>query len=663
MAGKSRKNKGFGGLRVAAFESRMAAEMARLIDHHGGQAVVAPSMREIPLEENREALAFGDRLLAGECDVLILLTGVGTRALVATLETRHPRERILAALRGVRRVCRGPKPVAALKSFGIDPGLTVPEPNTWQELLTTLDEKEPVRDRRVAVQEYGISNLELIQGLKERGAVVTRVPVYRWALPDDLAPLENALREIAAGRVPIALFTNANQVDNVMQVARDLGLLEETRAALRRGVVASVGPISSQSLAHHGIAADLEPPHPKMGPLVKEASLRCHEILEAKRSGGSSPRNPAGNGPIATRSGAASAAAAPIERRAVGVSDPAQDGPFMRACRREPSSVTPIWLMRQAGRYMREYRLIRARRSFLDVCRDPDLVTQITVYAVERLQVDAAIIFADLLLPLPGMGLNLAYNRGEGPSIDPPLRTGEDVDRLREADVLESVGYLFEAIRRTRRALPASIPLLGFAGAPFTLASYMIEGGGSSHYVQTKTFLRSDPGAWKALLERISRVTIDYLNAQIEAGAHAVQLFDTWVGCLSRADYVEHVLPHTRRVIASLTPGVPVIHFGTGTAHLLPEYGQAGAGVVGLDWRVDLVDTWDRLGDKAVQGNLDPTVLFAPRSVVRERARELLGRVGGRPGHIFNLGHGILPHTPLDNARALVDTVHEWGGI
>ena len=674
MPGKSQKDKGFAGLRVAAFESRKTVEIGRLITHHGGLPLLAPSMRELPLEENHEALAFGNRLLAGECDMLILLTGVGTRTLVATLETRHPRARILEALRKVRRVCRGPKPIAALKSFDLDPGLTVPEPNTWQEILRTLDEKEPVRGLRVAVQEYGISNLELLQGLKERGAEVTRVPVYRWMLPEDLTPLQNTLREITAGRVSVALFTNANQVDNVMQVARDMGLLEETRAGLSRAVVASVGPICSQSLAHHGMAADLEPPHPKMGPLVKEASLHCHEILATKGTGDSPPagRSPSGGGsgprangpasPVARNAASTATAVATVARPAV-ENDPLMGSPFMCACRREPTSVTPIWLMRQAGRYQREYREIRARRSFLEVCQDPDLVTQITVYAVERLKVDAAIIFADLLLPLPGMGLNLAYNRGEGPSIDPPLRTAAGVDRLREPDVHEAVGYLFEAIRRTRRALPPGIPLLGFAGAPFTLASYMIEGGGSSNYVHTKAFLSADPGAWNALFERITRVTIEYLNAQIAAGAQAVQLFDTWVGCLSRAEYRDHVLPHTRRVIDSITPGVPIIHFGTQTAHLMPEFGQTGAGVVGLDWRVDLVETWDRLGDVAVQGNLDPTVLFAPRPVVRERARELLARVGGRPGHIFNLGHGILPRTPLDNARALVDTVHEWGGV
>ena len=687
MSGTAQEIKGFDGLRVGAFESRLAAEMSRLIESHGGRPLVAPSMREIPLEENHEALAFGERLLKGEFDVLLLLTGVGLKTLVQALEARHSRERILEGLSRVQRVCRGPKPVAALRSMGLDPGITVPEPNTWIEILRTLDERAPVAGRRVAVQEYGISNIELLQGLKERGASVTRVPVYRWALPLDLAPLQAALAAVADGRVPVVLFTNANQVENVMQVARDGGLDERVRAALARGVVASVGPIASESLRNHGIAVDLEPPHPKMGPLVREASLRCHDILKTKtggtapdgsgaagsgrRAAGSPPgTGAAGSSPVAGASGGERTSAAPARAAIrpgaaapmVRERDPLLDSPFLRACRREPVPVTPIWLMRQAGRYMREYRQVRARRSFLDICRDPDLVTQVTVYAVERLRVDAAIIFADLLLPVLGTGLTLAYNKGEGPSIDPPLRTPEDVDRLREPDLEETVGFVFEAIRRTRRALPPHIPLLGFAGAPFTMASYMIEGGGSTHYVKTKSFFTKDPGAWHALLEKISRITIGYLEAQIAAGAQAVQLFDTWVGCLGPDDYREFALPHTRRIVQAISPRGPLIHFGTQTGSLLPSIREAGGDIIGLDWRVDLKESWDRLGDVAVQGNLDPTLLFAPRQEVQRRATDLLRRVGGRPGHIFNLGHGILPHTPLDNVLALVDAVHEWEG-
>jgi uroporphyrinogen decarboxylase len=653
-------DRGFAGLLVAAFESRMATAMARLIEGQGGRALVAPSMREIPLEENTEALNFGEKLLADEYDILVLMTGVGTRTLVRTLETRHPRDTILAALGRVTRVCRGPKPVAALRDMGIDPGITVPSPNTWIEVLETLDEKAPVRGKKLAVQEYGISNIEMLQGLRERGALVTRVPIYRWTLPEDLEPLRNALDALIAGKVDVALFTNANQIDNLMRVARDSGIDDQVNAAFTRAAVGSVGPVASQSLRDHGVQVDFEPSNTKMGPLVREASERCHAILEAKRTKPAPP--PAAGGELrgriapADRLAPAPTVLSASERAALDAS------PFMRACRREPTPIRPIWLMRQAGRYMREYRRVRSRLSFLELCKDSDLVAEITVHAVEKLGVDAAIIFADLLLPVEAMGLTLTYGRGDGPVIEPPVRSAADVDRLRDPDVEETLGYVFESIRRTRRALAPGVPLLGFAGAPFTLASYLIEGRGSRDYTRTKGLYYRDSGAWHALLDRIVRLTATYINGQIAAGAQAVQLFDSWVGCLSPADYRDYVLPHSRNLIKAITPGTPVIHFGTQTTTLLPQIREAGGDVIGLDWRVDLVDTWDRLGDVAVMGNLDPTVLFAPRPEIRRRAEELLARVGDRPGHIFNLGHGILPNTPLDGVLELIDTVHAWGG-
>jgi uroporphyrinogen decarboxylase len=316
--------------------------------------------------------------------------------------------------------------------------------------------------------------------------------------------------------------------------------------------------------------------------------------------------------------------------------------------------------MRQAGRYMKEYRLIRERVPFLTLCKSPELVAEVTDHAARRLGVDAAILFADLLLPAEALGLNLAYDRGEGPSIDPPVRTAADIDRLREPDVQADLGYVFEGVRASRRALPAGLPLIGFAGAPFTLASYLIEGGASTSYRHTKGLMYADEGAWKALMDRIVRLTAAYLNGQIEAGVQAVQIFDSWVGCLGPEDYSTFVLPHVRDLVAAIRPGVPVILFGTQTTALLPMLGGSGAGVIGVDWRVDLLDAWAAIGDRGVMGNLDPVVLCAPREEVVRRARALLDRVGGRPGHIFNLGHGILPQTPVDNVLALVETVHAW---
>ena len=336
-----------------------------------------------------------------------------------------------------------------------------------------------------------------------------------------------------------------------------------------------------------------------------------------------------------------------------------RDSPFMRACRREPVPHTPVWLMRQAGRYMKEYRDVRARHSFLELCKRPEVASEVTVYAAHRLNVDAAIIFADILLIIEPMGLDLEFAKGEGPVIHNPVRAAADVDRVREVEDVSSLDYVYEAVRITRRELRPDLPLIGFCGAPFTLASYICEGGGSKNYVHTKRLMYTDPGAWHALMSKIARALSQYLNAQVEAGAQAVQIFDSWVGALSPDDYREYVLPHTREVVRGVTPGVPVIHFGTGTATLLELMKEAGGDVIGLDWRVRLDEAWARLGDVAVQGNFDSVALFTNPEVVRKRAKEVLDQAAGRPGHIFNLGHGILPESPVENVVALVEAVHE----
>jgi uroporphyrinogen decarboxylase len=342
------------------------------------------------------------------------------------------------------------------------------------------------------------------------------------------------------------------------------------------------------------------------------------------------------------------------------LSNALRNSPFMRACRRESVPYTPIWLMRQAGRYMKEYREVRARMSFLELCKTPALAAEVTVTAAERLGVDAAIIFADILLIIEPMGLQLEFTKGEGPLIHNPVRTVADVNRLGEVEDVAALDFVFEAIRETRAALRSDLPLIGFAGAPFTLASYIVEGGASKNYVNTKSLMYNDSGAWHAMMSLVARALIKYLNAQIEAGAQAVQLFDSWVGALGPDDYREYVLPHTQSVIKGVTPGVPVIHFGTGTSTLLELMREAGGDVIGLDWRVRLDHGWKRVGhDVAVMGNLDPVALFAKPDHLRAQARLILEQAGGRAGHIFNLGHGILPETPVENVIALVEAVHE----
>ena len=624
---------------VAAFESRRADDTARLIERFGGRAQVSPSMRELPLDNNRAAIDFANLVITGQVDAVVFLTGVGTSALVDAVARHVDQSQLLDALRDTTTVARGPKPLSVLRKLGVEPNAVAPEPNTWREVLAVFDERLPPANLTVAVQEYGAPNVSLVAGLEARGATVLRVPVYRWALPEDTGPLEENVRLIARGEADAIVFTSAQQVVHVLQIASQLGVEETLRCGFDNAVVASVGPTTSEMLRAQHLPVDFEPSHPKLGHLVSELADRYAELIERKRS----PR--------------ARVTAPPAQQD--GPAPAWHDSPFMRACRREPVPHTPVWLMRQAGRYMAEYREVRAGRSFLELCRDPALCSEVMCTAVEKLGVDAAIIFSDLLPILEPMGLELEFVAGDGPTIHNPVREGGDVDRVAELEDVDALHYVYETVAQTRRDLPEAIPLIGFAGAPFTLASYTIEGGASRNFLHTKTLMYREPAAWDELMGRLTRSIARYLNAQIAAGAQAVQLFDSWVGCLSAGDYARHVLPHVRQLVALLDPGVPLIHFGTGNPALLPLMAEAGS-VIGVDWRISLDNAWRSIGyDKAIQGNLDPAVLLGDRDLIRNRAAEVLRQAGSRPGHIFNLGHGVLQQTPVDNARALVEAVHE----
>lgn len=317
--------------------------------------------------------------------------------------------------------------------------------------------------------------------------------------------------------------------------------------------------------------------------------------------------------------------------------------------------------MRQAGRYLPEYRRVRDRFTFLDLCRTPEAAAEVTVASARRIGVDAAIVFADILLPLLPMGVGLHFEAGEGPCIERPVRDAAAVAALQEVDVRDALAFVGESVRLCRAELGDALPVIGFAGAPFTVGSYAIEGGSSRTFVTTKTFMYAQPAAWHDLMTRLVTVTIEYLRMQVDNGAAAVQLFDSWVGCLSPADYERYALPYVRRIVDAIRPSAPIVYFGTMTSGLLPQLRATGADVIGLDWRVDIKDAWDALdSDVAVQGNLDPVRLLGDVRGVRDAAREILARVGARPGHIFNLGHGVLPTTPVDNVLALVEAVHEY---
>lgn len=333
---------------------------------------------------------------------------------------------------------------------------------------------------------------------------------------------------------------------------------------------------------------------------------------------------------------------------------------FVKACKQEPVSRTPVWLMRQAGRYMAEYRAVRKHYSLLEICKKPEVAAEVTITAAEKLGVDAAIIFADLLLPFEVMGLPFHFEAGEGPKVERPVREASEVAALK-TDRAAELGYVAESVRKVVKHFGETLPVIGFCGAPFTLASYMIEGGSSRNYLHTKKMMYNQPRAWEELMSKLVSVLAEYASEQARAGADALQVFDSWVGCLSVEDYRRYVLPQTTKLMRALKDtGVPVIYFGTDTATLLPHMQQTGADVIGLDWRIPLDEGWRVLGYRcAVQGNLDPTLLFADKKEIRSRTEDILKQGAGRPGHIFNLGHGILPETPVENVQELVKYVHE----
>jgi uroporphyrinogen decarboxylase len=310
---------------------------------------------------------------------------------------------------------------------------------------------------------------------------------------------------------------------------------------------------------------------------------------------------------------------------------------------------------------MKEYRNLRKKYSFLEMCKKPELAAEVTLQPLQTLNVDAAIIFSDILIPLEPMGVGFEFAKGEGPVFHRPIREIKDVERLKIMKPEEDTPFLMEAIRIVRKELEGKVPLIGFSGAPFTLASYIIEGGHSKNYLLTKSLMYQERSTWNGLMEKLSEVLIRYLNAQVQAGVQAIQVFDSWVGCLSPADYEEYVLPYSKKVLNGLRKSVPAIHFGTSTSTLLPLMKRAGGDVIGVDWRVDLGEAWKRIGyDVGIQGNLDPVVLFGSINLIKKEVRRILHQAQGRPGHIFNLGHGILPDTPVENVAALVDMVHEY---
>jgi len=480
--------------------------------------------------------------------------------------------------------------------------------------------------------------------------------IYRFsgiplvAMRDVESSIAAVTDRMMAGKVDVMLCLSADAVSQAFNYASKQDQLESIRDVLRRIVIGSMDTDTTDALQKFSISSDFDSNRLQAPDLIAAVARICNHLVLKKQS--------AVDAGIDTTCWRRTDMVWPlVEDR----HNSYEESAFLKACRGEPVDYTPIWLMRQAGRYQREYHHLRSSAGgFLDLCKTPELAAEVTLMATERLGVDAAIIFSDILPILQPMGFDLEYLTGTGPVIHNPLTLHSPVDQIPEVDV-QALSYVYEAIRMTRRALPPAIPLIGFSGAPFTLAAYAIEGGASRNYQQTKLMMYDDPGTWHAFMAKLARGVTAYLNEQIAAGAQTVQLFDSWVGCLSPDDYREFVMPYASYIFSHLTPNVPAIHFGTGTGALLKLMQEAGGTVIGIDWRVDLSEARSRLGyETPVQGNLDPLILFASRKEIEKRAKEILHKAEGRAGHIFNLGHGILPGTPEDSVAALIDVVHEY---
>lgn len=632
-------------LKFVSFESRQSDAMQAMIQKQGGVCFSAPTLREVPLESNSDLDRFTRMILAHEVDVIIFLTGVGASKMIEIMSAKLGLEKVRHELSITTIVTRGPKPIKALSAFGIKSAIRVGEPNTWRQVIQDIDEDLElggVKGKTVAIQEYGTFNQELIDGLSRRGAKVIRVPVYRWALPDDIEPIKIAIQKLANKEVDVALFTSAVQIHHLFQVAIEHGLEASLRSGFEYAVVASIGPMCSEGIESHGVQIDFEAEKSSMGAFVLDLVNQAQACMQTKRQ---KKNTRVINAPSLISSS---------------VKAEFTHSPFMKALRLEKSDVTPIWLMRQAGRYMKEYREIRKGIAFLEFCKRPDLVTEITVKARQLLDADAAIIFSDILVIIESFGLDLEYGKHQGPAIQISLDEGMSVDDIELSNVDESLAFVFEAVRQTRAALEPNIPLLGFCGAPFTIASYMIEGGSSKTFQRTKAYMYQDMERWNVLMQKITDGLIKLLEGQIHAGAQAVQIFDSWVGCMDTESYRKYVFKHSKRLIDSVKSLAPVIHFGTGNPQLLPAMTEAGGNCIGVDFRMNMKDAWQQIGyDRSIQGNLDPAILLTNPPTIKQHVQEILNQTKGHPGHIFNLGHGILPETPFEHARYLVDLVHD----
>ena len=591
---------------------------------------------------------FANRILTGDIDIVVFMTGAGTRAVLSAALKLVPRQRFLDGLSDIKIFAGSTAAARILREHDVVVGVDVAERSTelgnadWRNMLMAIDAQGSVVRQNVAIEKSSDST-SLFSGLESRGARLTPLVPFEFKPPRIPAVAIDLFERIDAGEFHGVLFGDPDKTADFIALAGKLGRVRLTKHLLDDHLVVCHGPGGSDSaelLRDVGFSVDYMTEAATPVDLAASLADNFQTIQKQKRI---------------IRVNMSGPATSPSDPQA-----PWYNNPFMKACRGEPTDVTPIWMMRQAGRYMAEYREVRDKVSFLDLCANPQLCSEVMCTAVNRLGVDAAIIFSDLLPILVPMGCDLEFVKGDGPVIHNPVRTNEDIDRIKPLESNEELQFVMDTVRQTRNDLPADMPLIGFSGAPFTLASYMIEGGSSRNYHNTKKIMYGDPAAWQVVMQKLTDSISLYIAGQVEAGAQCIQLFDSWAGCLSYEDYKQYVHPYVKSIIASVPSAVPVINFATGNPALLPLLADTAAAVVGIDWRVRLDSAWETVGhDRAVQGNLDPTVLLTDPKEIRRQAKIVLDQAGGRAGHIFNLGHGILPMTPVDNAISLVDAVHE----
>lgn len=585
---------------------------------------------------NSAVVDFAHRVVTGGVDLVVFLSRAGVRRLLDVVAKSVDRQRFLNGLSDIGVLAANEQVAKTLRECGVEPRI-VSERRSWRELLMFLDQNYSLANLNVAVEQF-TDTRQISAGLESRGCAVIPIPIFENPDPDEAQQLafEEMLASLRDDRFELILINDVADAHYFLCRAGQESLRSLSNWLAKPVVVVGGDEARTFLLSNklHNdfcvLAADAE----------QSLAARIQSAYDAGR------RNrirylPAGQN-VASQAGKW------------------DEGPFMKACRGEPTDVTPIWMMRQAGRYMQEYRDVRAGVSFLELCANPSLCSEVMCTAVEKLGVDAAIIFSDLLPILVPMGCDLEFTKGDGPVIHNPVREVSDLDRIQALESLDELEFVMETVRQTRKDLPEHLPLIGFAGAPFTLASYMIEGGASRNYANTKRLMHADQGAWHELMTRLADSISLYLNGQVSAGAQCLQLFDSWAGCLSYEDYRLFVLPYVKQIIDRIPFHVPVINFATGNPALLPLLADTRARVIGIDWRIRLDDAWQTVGfDRSVQGNLDPTILLTDPEYIRSTAKNVLEQAAGRDGHIFNLGHGILPMTPVENAIALVDAVHE----